>query len=311
MKPIYGWLLVVAAVIGGLAVALLSGASPQLAGYTMGPAFVWTIIAIVAALLAGRRESQERKARIILLMGVLVLGIHAWYAYKAWQVGAEEKAAAAARVASNRISVAAVAEMTAIAQGAIDEVSPAWQPYAQPNAAVALGDRAIALEDRLVELARRQRLRDVEFSRESARAARDSGMDIVLDSGRLLDPAARDGALQRMDAYGQYLASLESQMTERQGLYLSELRELGLSRASESALRSGYERSIADSAPTMAQSVDQAEQLLATIKNLVLFVSEHAATAKQASDGLQFSESAVQAEYMRRRAEIDPLLQVP
>ena len=124
MSPVFGWLLVVLAMIGGLAVALQSGANPRLAGYNMGPAFAWTIVAVVVALLAGRRESRERKARIILLTGVVVLGIHAWYAYRTLQVGAEEKAAAAARIESNRISAAAVAEMTAIAQGAIDEVSP-------------------------------------------------------------------------------------------------------------------------------------------------------------------------------------------
>jgi uncharacterized membrane protein (UPF0136 family) len=311
MTPKFGWSLVVVAVIGGLIVALQSGANPQLAGYSMGPAFAWTIIAIVAALLAGRRESRERKARIFLLMGVVVLGIHAWYAYRTWQVGAEEMAVAASRVASDRISAAAVAEMTAIAQGAIDEVSPAWQPYAEPEAAVALGDRSVALQDRLVELTRRQRLRDVEFSREFARATRDSGMDIVLDSGRLLDPAGRDAALRQMDAYGQYLASLESQMAERHELLRADFRELGLSKATESAGISGHERAIADTAPVMAQMVDQSDQLLAKIKDLVLFASEHAATAKQADDALQFSDAAVQAEYLRRRAEIDPLLQTP
>lgn len=303
-KAVLGWVLVGIAVLGSIVAGLSSG-SPGVAGYIIGRAYSWTILIIVVLIFVRRRQSPNFKANVTLVAGALIFGLHAWYGHQGFLAGTEDREFGLAKAETQRIGTAAMQEISAISAGQIDAPpSATWRPYVEPESQVELGDASVPLHLRVVELARRERVRQVEFTRQSARAGLDSGVEIVLDHARLLKPQERRAALVRMEGYRDHLNSFERRLAQSSALYHADLRDLGLPQASEQEIKAGYDRKAAETVESARDMIRQELLTLDQAEKMVQLVESQGESVRLAGGSLKFADFAVQSEYDGLRKEL-------
>lgn len=304
MKVALGWSLVALAIVGSFVIGA-SVSSSELVGYAMGGAYIWTIVILLVAYFVKRRKDAAFKANITLVTGVFVLLVFAWYARVGLEVAREERETALARPERDRISQAAVQEMAAIAAGSRDvPATAAWAPYANPSQAVSLDDNAVPLSARFAELTRRARSRDVEFTRDVARAAADSGLTIAADAASLVDTDSRQSARARLKAYREFVQSMEPRVGKARQQFLVDLNSLGLSKFSESQVRQGYERAVSESLPVLQERARDTLAAIETVETLVKLIDDHAQVVRLEGDELVFSDAAVELEFNNLRQQL-------
>lgn len=303
-KPVVGWLLVAIAIVGSIVAGMASG-SPQVAGYAMGRAYVLTIVIIVVSIFVKRREDPGFKANITLVTGALILGIHAWFGYQAFQAGSVDREFNLAMAESDRIGTAAMQEIAAISAGNVDTPPSAnWRPYLEPKTRIELDDASVSLHLRIVELTRRERVRQVEFARESARASLDSDFDIVVDPLRLLDAQERQAALGGMQAYRDYLGGFEERLAASSQRYYADLRELGIPQRSEQDMKAGYDRKVSETVQATRDVIRLELLTLDHAEKIVRLVDAHSASVGLAGGRLAFGDSGAQSEYEELRVQL-------
>ncbi len=304
MKAALGWSLVALAIVGSFVVGASVSAS-QLVGYAMGGAYTWTILILVVAYFVKRREDAAFKANVTLVTGVVVVLVFAWYTRVGLDVAREERETALAQPERDRISQAAAQEMAAIAAGSRDvPATPEWAPYAKPAQAVSLDDTSVPLSVRFAELTRRARARDVEFTRDVALAAADSDLTIAADATSLIAADRRHAARARLQAYREFVNSMEPRIGKEREQFLAELTSIGLSKLSESQVREGYERAVTESLPVLQERARSALAAIAKVESLIQLIDDHAQAVRLEGNDVAFSDADVQREFNNLREHL-------
>lgn len=206
---------------------------------------------------------------------------------------------------SDRIRNAAMQEIAAISAGDVDALPSAdWRPYLEPKSRIELDDASVSLHLRIVELTRRERVRQVEFARESARASLESGFDIVVDPVRLLDAEERRAALGRMQAYRDHLDGFEERLAASSQLYYADLRKLGIPQRSERDMKAGYDRKVSEAVQATRDVIRLELLTLDRAEKMVRLVDAHSASVGLAGGRLTFEDSGAQSEFEELRGQL-------
>jgi len=305
-KGVLGWTLIALGFFAPFLTAMLVSANYGSAGYTAGRGFLISIAVVIYTVFAVRRSTPKGRGRIILVAGIVILAVNLWFCVAIAEEAEIDREVAASKLERDRINQAATAEITAINSLQLDgQESTGWQRYATPEGTIDLGDEAIPLRERLIEMTRRARARDVDSARAMRLAVDESGLAFALDPNRLLDPQGRAESLQGLARYRTFIDSYEDRTREMGEVAGAEIKSLKLPKASEQEALAGLKRREQDNAPRLMAMLAGERTVIDQIESLVRFVDMHGSSAYVVDGALKFPDAADQAEFDRMILELE------
>lgn len=254
-----------------------------------------TIAWILTALGSAKRDRRVRRYLLVSMMVVVANGLSCLRIVQGADVDDE---ILASRPRVNAILQAAMEEMALINSGQVPlgEWSPGWRPYVTAQRPIALDDPSAALAERLVELTRRAKARELELTRTMHTEVYESGIALALLPERLVDADARAESLAGCARFRTFMQSYVARFTEVRELARADILALGLPQDSENRMVGGLMPN-ADADAALAQFVDGELQAIDAIEAVVQFIEGHANTVGIEDGQLIFSDPATQTEF--------------
>ena len=295
---VLGYLLAALGLFAPFITAMLAGANYGSAGYTAGSGYFFSIAVLIYAVFATRKAASAKRGGTILVAGIIVLAVNLWFCVKIAENAGIDHEVVASGAEIDRITGAAMEEMAAISSGQSDgQVSTAWQRYATSAGTIDLGNDDVPLRERLIEMARRGRSRDVEFARTMNREVEKSGLADALDPEGLLNSQQRTDSLRRLEQYRQFINSFGERAQELNDLADADIKSLKLPTAAEQDMLDGRKRRERDDAPRIEAMIASERAVIDQVEALVQFVEAHKTSAHVSNNALKFSDAANQAEF--------------
>lgn len=291
------WLLMVLGFCTPLLTMYFAEASPGAAGYAAGSGWFLSIIAIVGVNVLGRSMARERRVRAYLIASALVVALNSWSCFRIVQGTHIDQEVLAARPRVNIIIQAAAAEAALISSGQIPpgEWSPNWQPYATATPPIEMTDMTIPLSMRLIEFTRRAKGRELDLARTLRNELDASGINSALSSDRLIAADGRANSLVGIQRFRTFMRSYRERIDSLGDLLVSEIRTLGVPRASEQQMIGGVARAGENTA--VNAFVARELQTIASIEAVIQFVSAHADAARVQDGRVYFSDPTTQTDF--------------
>lgn len=303
---VLGYILAAIGFLAPLMAAMLGGANYESAGYTAGPGYLFSIAVLIYTVFAVRKATPEKRGGTILIAGIVVLAINLWFCVRIVEDAGVHREVLASKAEIDRITQAALEEIAAISSGQPDgQVSTEWQRYATPAATIDLANDAIPLRERLIEMTRRGRAREVEFARTMNREVEESGLAYALDPESLLDSQHRADSLRRLERYRQFINSLGDCARKLMEMADTDFKSLKLPTASEQEMLVGRKRRERDDTQQLEAMIASERAVIDQVEALVRFVEAHKSSAQVSNDALEFRDAANQAEFDGMLAQLE------
>lgn len=293
------WLLIAFGLCAPILTSHFASADMRAAGQAAGTGYLLSIVVIVLSIVRARPIAPERRGRSYLLASAIVVALNLWSSLNIMQAARIDREIASARPQVNAIMHAAAAEATLINSGqmASADASTGWKTYAAPVQPIEIGDTAVPLRLRFVELMRRAKSRELDLARKTREEVDAADIAGALSPDRLASAQSRAGSIARLEQYRSFMQSYANHLARLSEQAESDIRALGLPRASEEEMIGGRVRSARENAPAFDTFVQQELQTIDMIQGVIRLVDTHGTSAHVEDGKLKLSNAVAQAEY--------------